>query len=226
MRRRSRKGFWLAALLIFTVGFFLRGRVNTATSPVASKPALRAEKQSSASDHRRPSQPAPPSKLVTKPEPPKVQPASRRDKRQLRIRVIGVHDGDTLTGLDEAKTQHKIRLDAIDAPELGQPYGQASKRALSGKVFGEDVVVTVKTKDKYGRTVGHVLVGGRDVNLEMLEEGMAWHYEKYDRNKRLAEAERDAKAARLGLWADGASAVALWDYRAEKKSRSKARAAP
>jgi len=46
-------------------------------------------------------------------------------------------------------------------------------------------VVIAKTKDKYGRIVGHVMIDGRDVNLEMLKEGMAWHYEKYDHNNRL-----------------------------------------
>jgi endonuclease YncB( thermonuclease family) len=118
----------------------------------------------------------------------------------LELRVVGVHDGDTVTGLTEDKKQVKVRLDAIDAPELGQPFGQAAKKALSEKVFGRDVVVTVKTRDKYGRTVGHLLLGKRDVNLEMLEEGHAWHYGKYDHNKRLREAEQSARAAKKGLW--------------------------
>jgi hypothetical protein len=52
-----------------------------------------------------------------------------------------VHDRGTLTGLDDAKAQHRIWLNAIDAPELGQPYGWAAKEALSEKVFGKDVVV-------------------------------------------------------------------------------------
>jgi endonuclease YncB( thermonuclease family) len=134
------------------------------------------------------------------------------------LRVVGVHDGDTLTGLDESKTQFKVRLDAIDAPELGQPFGQASKRALSEKVFGKDVVVIPKTRDKYGRTVGHVMVDGRDVNLEMLEEGMAWHYEKYDHNKRLRAAEQAARAAQRGLWQDLTS-VPPWDWRKSQKQR-------
>jgi endonuclease YncB( thermonuclease family) len=129
----------------------------------------------------------------------------------------GYHDGDTITGLDAEKVQHKIRLDAIDAPELGQPFGQASKKALSEKVFGKDVVVTVKTKDKYGRTVGHVLLDKRDVNLEMLEEGMAWHYEKYDHNKRMREAEQSARAAKKGLCQDP-DPEPPWDWRKEQRA--------
>lgn len=140
------------------------------------------------------------------------------DRGQLQLRVVGVHDGDTLTRLDESKTQHKIRLDAIDAPELGQPFGQASKKSLSEKVFGRDVVVVPKTKDRYGRTVGHVLVDGRDVNLEILDEGMAWHYKKYDHNPRLARAEDRARAEKAGLWADR-DPVPPWDWRASGKRR-------
>jgi endonuclease YncB( thermonuclease family) len=123
-----------------------------------------------------------------------------KEDHRLLLKVVGVHDGDTITGLDDSKTQHKIRLDAIDAPELGQPFGQASKKALSEKVFGKDVVVIPKTKDKYGRTVGHVMIDGRDMNLEMLEEGMAWHYAEYDHNKRLREAEQSSWAASKEPW--------------------------
>ena len=145
-------------------------------------------------------------------------PPQKSSEKLLHLRVVGVHDGDTLTGLDEARTQFKIRLDAIDAPEIKQPFGQASKKALADKVFGKDVVVVAKTKDRYGRTVGHIMLGKRDINLEMLEEGMAWHYEKYDHNKRMREAEQTARAARRGLWAE-VDSVPPWDWRAAGKSR-------
>ncbi len=89
--------------------------------------------------------------------------------RRIQIKVVGVHDGDTLTGITASNEQVKVRLDAIDAPEIKQPYGQAAKKALSDMVFGKEVVIYPKTKDKYGRTVGHVVVGKKDVNLAMLE---------------------------------------------------------
>ena len=63
--------------------------------------------------------------------------------------------------------------------------------------MGKMVEVIVKTKDRYGRTVGHVLLDKRGMNLEMIEAGMAWHYAHYDHNKRLAEAE--ARRNRTGL---------------------------
>ena len=121
--------------------------------------------------------------------------APPKTETRLTLKVVSVQDGDTITGLDESKTQYKIRLDAIDAPELGQPFGQALKKALSEKVFGKNVTVIPKTKDKYGRTVGHILINSKDLNLEMLKVGMAWHYKHYDHNARLARAEEEAGAA-------------------------------
>jgi endonuclease YncB( thermonuclease family) len=142
----------------------------------------------------------------------------RSDSRKIVGRVIAVADGDTITVLDDTKAQIKIRLDAIDAPETGQPFGQASKRALSDMVFGRDVIVYKKKLDRWGRTVGHVIVGGVDTNLAMLEAGMAWHYKEYDKNKRLAEAENAARAARRGLWQDS-DAVPPWEWRKQEREK-------
>jgi len=125
---------------------------------------------------------------------------------------VSVHDGDTITVLGETNTQIKVRLDAIDSPELGQPFGQAAKRALSEMVFGKSVTVIEKKKDRWGRTIGHILVDGRDTNLLMLEAGMAWHYQEYSKNTRLQRAEDSARAAKKGLWAD-VEPVPPWEWR-------------
>ena len=69
-------------------------------------------------------------------------------------RVVSVSDGDTITLLDADHQQHKIRLSGIDAPEKAQPFGQRSKENLSRLIFGRDVAVEWRKKDRYGRTVG------------------------------------------------------------------------
>ena len=141
---------------------------------------------------------------------------------RLTLKVTSVHDGDTFTGINQNNEQVKVRLDAVDAPELSQPYGQASKKALGDKIFGKTVTVVTKKHDRFGRTIGHVLIDKRDVNLELLEDGAVWHYEAYDHNKRLREAEASARSSRKGLWRD-ANPMAPWDWRKTEKERKAAR---
>ena len=81
-------------------------------------------------------------------------------------RVVGVSDGDTITVLDDAKSQHKIRFAGIDAPEKGQAFGERSKQNLSALVFQKRVEARCHKKDRYGREVCAVFVSLRDVGLE------------------------------------------------------------
>jgi len=127
-------------------------------------------------------------------------------------RVISVADGDTITILDAANTQYKIRLNAIDAPEKSQAFGQKSKQQLSNYVFGKDVTVTWKSKDKYGRVLGTVFVGGKDINLQMVRDGYAHHYKRFDSSPAYAAAETEARQNRRGLWSDP-NPIAPEDYR-------------
>ena len=123
-------------------------------------------------------------------------------------KVVGVSDGDTITLLDAGKTQYKIRLVGIDAPEKAQPYGQISKRNLSDLIYGKEVHVEWTKKDRYQRTLGKIILDGQDVCLEQVKRGMAWHYKKYQRDQTkedqvlYSEAETKARSAKLGLWAD------------------------
>ena len=46
-------------------------------------------------------------------------------------------------------------------------------------VYGKQVNVEYEKQDRYGRTVGKVLVNGVDANLEQVKQGLAWFYRKY-----------------------------------------------
>lgn len=125
-------------------------------------------------------------------------------------RVVKVTDGDTITVLvpsggmhsNALIMQHKIRLHGIDAPEQGQSFGKASGQFLAGLVAGRDVKVKWSKKDRYGRILGTVFLDNREINLEMLQAGFAWHYKKYDSTPAYAKAEAEARVARKGLWRD------------------------
>ncbi len=137
----------------------------------------------------------------------------------LRGRVVAVSDGDTVTLLDGDQIRHKIRLAGIDAPESRQPYGQLSRRSLSELVEGQWVQVHYDKSDRYGRLVGKLEIDGRDVNLEQLRRGLAWHYKQYQNEQSAADrqiyavTEQQAQLAQRGLWRD-AQPQAPWDYRA------------
>lgn len=136
--------------------------------------------------------------------------------------VVGVTDGDTITVLDDQRTQHKIRLACIDAPEKAQAFGHRSKEHLSSLVFGKQVTVETEKLDRYRRTVGKVIIDGRDVNLAMVVAGLAWHFKKYESEQspadRLlyADAEREARLMRRGLWIEPET-LAPWEWRETKR---------
>ena len=93
-------------------------------------------------------------------------------------RIVEVHDGDTVTLLDAANRQHKIRLDGIDAPELGQPFGRASKQNLAELLANREAVAECSKIDQYQREVCRVLVGGVDGGLEQIRAGKAWFFRR------------------------------------------------
>jgi endonuclease YncB( thermonuclease family) len=133
-------------------------------------------------------------------------------------KVVSVADGDTITVLDAEKTQHKIRLQGIDAPEKAQAFGAKSKQALYEMVHGKTVQVSFEKSDKYGRILGKVLLDGQDICLQQIKAGLAWHYKKYQNQQPLADrdaysaSETAAKNEKLGLWSDPRP-VAPWDFR-------------
>lgn len=136
-------------------------------------------------------------------------------------RVVSVTDGDTVIVLDAAKTQHKIRLEGIDAPERGQDYGAKATEALKQALGAGLVAVTVTNKDRYGRSIGRIMVGEVNVNAWMVQHGWAWHYKAYSKDSNLAKLEVNARAAKVGLWADPNPPQAPWDFRAAKRGSAK-----
>lgn len=137
-------------------------------------------------------------------------------------RVVGIADGDTLTLLDATNTQHKIRLAGIDSPEKSQPFGRVCKQSLSDLAYDRTVQIDWNKLDRYGRVIGKVLVNEQDVNLEQIRRGCAWHYKQYQKEQNpedrlnYARAEDNARAGKVGLWADD-GVLAPWEWRHRAK---------
>lgn len=132
--------------------------------------------------------------------------------------VVGVIDGDTIEVLHDGKSE-RIRLRGIDAPEKRQAFGKDSKRAASELSFGEEVTVEEYGRDKYGRTLGEVILpDDRSLNRELVRRGHAWQYRKYSDDSTLERLETDARRSRRGLWKDD-DAVPPWEYRKQSRAR-------
>jgi endonuclease YncB( thermonuclease family) len=133
--------------------------------------------------------------------------------------IAGVIDGDTviLKG-----SRDRVRLADVDAPEMGHGHGRPSQpfaaRAtgwLRQKVQGRRVTLHCPDQDKYGRRVCVVFLDGENVNQALVRAGLAWAntaQPRYLRDKTLLDAQRDAQAARAGLWAQ-ARPTPPWEWR-------------
>lgn len=144
-------------------------------------------------------------------------PALAKTRNEVVGKVVGVADGDTLTILDAANKQHKIRLAYIDGPEKAQAFGNRAKQKLSDVCYAKMAVATVIDTDRYGRQVAELTCAGVAANKMMVESGMAWVYVKYAKGQSaLITAESTAKAAKLGLWSTQAQ-TPPWEFRREKR---------
>jgi endonuclease YncB( thermonuclease family) len=145
--------------------------------------------------------------------------------RTINGTVTTVYDGDTVLLITREHSQLKVRLYGIDAPETrkpdqaGQPFGEESKRALMGKIKGQRVSVEIIDIDQYKRAVAVIRYGGRDINREMVSEGMAWAYRQYLQGSYTSEyirSEEYARSQRIGLW-HGRNPQPPWEFRRSQK---------
>ena len=147
----------------------------------------------------------------------------------LEGRVTGIADGDTLYVLDAARKSHKIRLLGIDAPERGQAFGERSKQSLAKLAYRQQASVDWQGRDAYGRILGRVRIAPHDcrqgncpktvdANHEQVRLGLAWWNKKFADTqfpgdaRTYESAEREARAAKAGLWAER-NPVPPWRWR-------------
>ena len=129
--------------------------------------------------------------------------------------VVGITDGDTVRvriGDEGNYREEKVRLDQVDAPERGQPFGEKSRQYLAGLVHGRTLTLDYSSRDRYGRLVGTLLIDGKSMNAEMVRAGFAWVYRRYMKDENLLLLEAAARENERGLWADP-HPVPPWQWR-------------
>jgi endonuclease YncB( thermonuclease family) len=139
--------------------------------------------------------------------------------------VKAVYDGDTIVLATREESRLKVRLYGIDAPETqkpdsaGQPYGDVSKRTLMYKIMGRRVSAEIVDIDQYKRAVAVIRYNGRDINRDMVVEGMAWAYRQYLQGPYASEyvrSEAGARSRRAGLWRES-NPQPPWEFRRKKR---------
>ncbi|MBF0537092.1 MAG: thermonuclease family protein [Nitrospirae bacterium] len=161
---------------------------------------------------------------------PKRQQQHQQQQQYHRERVVRVKDGDTVVlSAGPGRQSYTCRLYGIDSPETakpnapGQPYGVEATRQLEQLILGKDVEVTLTGEKTYNREVCILRLNNADINLRMIALGYAWAYKHYLKPPYMDDyinAQRQARAARAGLWQD-ANPEPPWDFRARLRHKNR-----
>ncbi len=137
---------------------------------------------------------------------------SSLDRKNVVIKKVHhVIDGDTII-VGDAWSNFRVRLDSIDCPEDGQPWGDTAKYGLIRFIGGQKIRLEPHGYDKYDRMVATVYVKNNvdnewiNVNAKMVVCGHAWVMRRFykhlpkERQKDLNSKEYWAKSKKVGLW--------------------------
>lgn len=144
-------------------------------------------------------------------------PGGRADSTPAR--VTAVIDGDTVDAFVAGRTE-RIRLLGVDTPETvdqSKPigcYGPEAAAFTAGRLTGRTVRLRFdrQRRDRYGRLLAYVEVGGRRFNDELLAGGYAKLLvipPNGRHGRAMLDLELTARSAGRGLW--GACSHSEWD---------------
>lgn len=144
--------------------------------------------------------------------------------------VVAINDGDSFRARCDGVARNEetsVAIRAIDAPEMRQPYGEASHKSLVNLcLIPQKVRLSNMAVDIHGRTVADVECQGKDAATEQLRAGMAWYDPKVGLGyEALADLQLRAQAAGRGLWVQNGP-LPPWDWRATRKLKPTGPMAP
>ena len=131
------------------------------------------------------------------------------DNFQQKFKVLKVFDGDSLqvTAMDLV---FSIRLCGIDSPEMGtkgldsQPFSLEARSYLETLLNDREITLKSYGADSYHRQLAEVFLDGKNINIEMIKQGLAEVY-RGDPPKTLdiqlyLKEEEKARGAGKGIW--------------------------
>ena len=145
--------------------------------------------------------------------------------------VTKVYDGDTIKAQGHDIIIY-VLLAGIDAPEIelrkqqqGQPYAQEAKRYLEKLILNKRVDIKGYGLGPYpyNHLIGEISLKGTIINIAMIKKGLAEVCHEIPPNKlNIApyhEAEKQAIAAKRGMWSLGDAYISPRQWRAMHKAK-------
>lgn len=122
--------------------------------------------------------------------------------------VVNIVDGDTIdVQTPNTIEPERIRIIGINTPEKDQCYfdeaNEKAKELLLNKEITLENDPTQSEKDKYGRTLSHILIENHPYGEIMINEGFAKEYtynKPYKYQDIFKEAQSHAEENDLGIW--------------------------
>lgn len=124
-------------------------------------------------------------------------------------KCTSVVSGDILLVQKEGK-EVQIKLQGIACPEKGQDFNAESLDFMKSLALDKDLEIKERGLDREGRTVGEVLLEGKNLSAELLKNGLAW-CAKNNSNYELANLEKASKQGKVGLWSKP-NPIPPWEY--------------
>ncbi len=132
---------------------------------------------------------------------------------EMKGKVVKVFDGNTIELQTLDDELYRMKLLAVDCPEIDQPYGKEAKKYTEKRVLNKHVTVKLFGKDRKGNRLVVVVLGRNKIlNEQLLKDGFAWHYKMNHEKVEFTQLEDNAKHHKKGLWAEE-SPTPPWIFR-------------
>lgn len=144
--------------------------------------------------------------------------AHAQDRPLIHGTITAVLDGDTLR-VQLVTGPTVVRLANIDAPEFRQPGGKEARAALHERAVGEEVLLSIFSRNEAGLLVAVVFMGDENLNGWMVKQGHAWAYRPSIDDPDYCVWENGARLLKRGLWARE-EFLAPWEWKLGGKGKA------
>jgi len=135
-----------------------------------------------------------------------------------QYQVIRVVDGDTIVVRYNGKNE-KVRLLCVNTPESVHPdkkqnipMGKVASRYTQKKLLDEygryiDLEFEMgRIRGNHGRLLAYVFLHGKNLNIDLVRQGLSPYYTKYGKSEKydaeFRAAEKQARKEKLNIWGD------------------------